>query len=173
MLVRVSELENELTLKGGLPPGRLEGVDDSQCSLASPVAYEVTVSKYEDGVVKIRGSVSCELVLTCVRCLEEFSYPVAGEIDIELMPKEMMPSGTEIELKSADLETDYYEGDEIEIDDFVREEVLLGIPFRPLCAEACRGLCSVCGKNLNNDSCCCDRNSQTLLGEKLKSFFTE
>jgi len=64
----------------------------------------------------------------------------------------------------------YFEGDEIDLDPFIYEEVLLDMPSRPVCSEDCKGLCGICGKNRNFEACDCHETSRTLLGEKLKSF---
>lgn len=169
MVIRVSELEKELSVKGELGKERFESREDDRFSVSSPVDYDLIVVKFDDRV-KVRGSVCCNLTLTCASCLEEFDFPVVGKLDIEFVPRDLMPAATEVELKTADLDVDYYEGDEIDLDDVVREEVLLSIPIRPLCSDGCKGLCSICGTNMNYEACQCHRNLQTLLGEKLKSF---
>jgi uncharacterized protein len=57
-----------------------------------------------------------------------------------------------------DLEEETYEGKFIDLDPIVREQVLLALPGYPVCQEGCKGLCSVCGGNLNERDCGCDRH---------------
>ena len=45
----------------------------------------------------------------------------------------------------------------VDLDPILREQVLLSLPEYPVCQEGCKGLCSVCGKNLNEGECGCDR----------------
>ena len=95
---------------------------------------------------------------------------ITMDMDIKLTPKTEIPQASEFELKDEDMDVYYYEGDEIDLDPFIYEEVLLDMPSRPICSEDCQGLCGVCGKNKNLESCNCSETSRTLLGEKLKSF---
>ena len=55
-------------------------------------------------------------------------------------------------------EEDTYTGKVIDLDPIVREQVLLALPAYPVCNEGCKGLCPVCGANLNERECGCDRH---------------
>uniref|UniRef100_A0A7V4LBY3 formate--tetrahydrofolate ligase n=1 Tax=Desulfobacca acetoxidans TaxID=60893 RepID=A0A7V4LBY3_9BACT len=59
------------------------------------------------------------------------------------------------EITAADLDVDFYTGDVVEVEIFLREQVLLALPLKPLCAETCRGLCPRCGADLNQETCHC------------------
>lgn len=52
-----------------------------------------------------------------------------------------------------------YKGDKVgewlEIDDDIREEILLNFPMKVLCKQDCKGQCSRCGADLNNQDCSC------------------
>ena len=50
-----------------------------------------------------------------------------------------------------------YDGDRIDLDEIVREQILLALPTRQLCAEDCKGLCPSCGANLNEKACGCEQ----------------
>jgi uncharacterized protein len=62
-----------------------------------------------------------------------------------------------LEVVAADEET--YSGKVIDLDPVVREQLLLSIPAYPVCRESCKGLCPVCGANLNDGDCGCDRRT--------------
>ena len=64
----------------------------------------------------------------------------------------------------------YFEGDEIDLDPYVFEEVMLNIPIKALCSESCKGMCPTCGKNLNIGECQCEKAGASVLAEKLKPF---
>ena len=49
----------------------------------------------------------------------------------------------------------FYSGDEIELDDFVRETLVMNMPGKVLCSEDCKGLCPKCGADLNLGDCGC------------------
>jgi uncharacterized protein len=61
----------------------------------------------------------------------------------------------EVELSDRDVVVGYYEGDRLDLGEVVREQVLLGLPLKPLCREDCHGLCPRCGKNRNAGACGC------------------
>jgi uncharacterized protein len=48
-----------------------------------------------------------------------------------------------------------FDGEAIDVDEIVREQILLSVPDRALCDENCRGICLMCGTNLNAGSCEC------------------
>jgi uncharacterized protein len=56
-----------------------------------------------------------------------------------------------------DAEEDTYSGKVVDLDPIVREQILLALPGYPVCDEGCKGLCPVCGANLNERDCGCDR----------------
>jgi len=51
-----------------------------------------------------------------------------------------------------------YSGKVIDLDPVIREQLLLALPSYPVCQESCKGLCPVCGVNLNERDCGCDRH---------------
>ena len=170
MVIRISEIEDAVKVTGAIEAAKfrtLEGAGD--ITLLEPVRYELTVAKRGD-VIIVKGPIVCTLTLTCSTCLEEFPRAVEAVLDVELAPKMLMPSQSELELTGEDLDTYYYEGDEIDVDPFVYEEIILNVPMKPVCREDCKGLCDVCGANQNRGECHCSAVSYTVLGEKLKSF---
>jgi len=103
----------------------------------------------------LKGNVKTTLRLTCVRCLNDFSFPISSSFDLTLSPLKKAPTEEEIELKEEDMESNFFEGGEIHLSEIACEQVFLEIPYKPLCHEDCRGLCPVCGKDLNLSACHC------------------
>jgi uncharacterized protein len=171
LTIKVSEIDDISVVKGTMDGSHHAGPEDEGFRFLSPVVYELTLRKFENGL-HISGPVSCELNLICVRCLEEVPFSVNTFLDVELAPKDLVPHSAEVELKGNDLDTDFYEGDEIDLDPLVYEEVLLNLPMSPLCRDDCKGLCDTCGKNKNYGACSCSKASNTLLAEKLKAFLS-
>jgi uncharacterized protein len=64
-------------------------------------------------------------------------------------------SKQEDELSTEDLEYGYYQDDVIDLDTLIFEQVMLQIPIKVLCTDACKGLCPYCGMNLNTANCGC------------------
>lgn len=169
MVVRLSEIEDILVVKGEMDTERFLEAGDSELKAATPVSYELTVRKFDDSVT-IEGPVTLDAVLECSRCLDEFTVPLSLNMAVKLAPKSKLSHSPEMELHSDDLDIYYYEGDEIDLDPFIYDEIMLNIPVRPLCREECKGICPRCGKNMNSDPCNCHEAPSSLLGEKLKSF---
>lgn len=169
MLIRLSEIEGTQILKGEMDITQFPKSDDIDFRLQKPVSYELTVAKFDD-TVAIDGPVSLAASLVCSRCLEEFGIELSLTMSVKLVPRTELPDSPETELHGEDLDVYYYEGDEIDIDPFIYEEVMLNMPVRPLCSEACKGICPQCGKNRNTEQCDCPEAPLSLLGEKLKSF---
>jgi len=61
--------------------------------------------------------------------------------------------GGEMELTMNDLEVGLYNNDRIDLEPILTEQVFLQLPIRTICGEGCRGLCPVCGTNLNRGAC--------------------
>lgn len=169
MIIRLSEIEESFVARGTMEASRFNEVEDRSVRVITPVAYELTVRKF-DNLVTVQGPVECTMSITCSSCLENFTLDLKAFLDIKLTPRIQTPRVSEMELRPDDMDVYYYEGDEIDLDPFVYEEVLLNIPVRPVCREDCKGLCPVCGRNKNVEDCQCDTAVHTLLGEKLKSF---
>src|SRR5205814_8075012 len=58
-------------------------------------------------------------------------------------------------LDAGDAEIGFYEGVGLELNDVLREFVLLALPMQRLCSENCKGICPECGQNRNQNECSC------------------
>jgi uncharacterized protein len=97
--------------------------------------------------------VKTTLELPCSRCLEPFSWPVDAEFDLRYQPHSANTGEGEREVEEDDLTTAFYENDQIDLGQLMREQFYLSLPMKPLCKDDCRGLCSTCGGNLNSVDC--------------------
>lgn len=106
--------------------------------------------------VKLAGRLSATVEINCDRCLKPLSVPVDQDFDLLYVPP-LRPAGAqdEKELGADDLDVGFYQGQSIDLDDVVREQIELALPMARLCAEQCRGLCPECGANLNEGECGC------------------
>jgi uncharacterized protein len=88
------------------------------------------------------GMVAGEAVLECRRCLREFTRPMSVPVDdVFLYPDDLAEGEYRIE------------GDNIDLEPLVRDAFVLALPLNPVCREDCRGLCVVCGADLNEVDC--------------------
>ena len=99
------------------------------------------------------GSVQTTLCAQCVRCLETYTFPLDRSFSAVLQPTPRL--GREIALDQDELSASFYHGEHVDVSVLVHEQIMLALPSAPVCYEACQGLCSQCGINLNQDSCAC------------------
>jgi uncharacterized protein len=103
--------------------------------------------------VRLVGSMKATVAFECDRCLSPLSAKVEQSFDLLYLPP--LGVGEEHELHDDDLSTAFYQGQAIDLDDLVREQVELALPMTRLCSAECRGLCVECGANLNRGECAC------------------
>jgi uncharacterized protein len=61
----------------------------------------------------------------------------------------------EVEIATGETEIGFYENGGMELEDILREQVLLALPMQRVCSENCKGICPVCGQNRNEAACDC------------------
>jgi uncharacterized protein len=81
----------------------------------------------------------------CVRCLE----PVVQEIDLDINETYLLNSEDDPDQEDVFA----LESDVLDVTDIVRQNLLVEVDEFPLCREDCKGLCPVCGANLNETTC--------------------
>jgi uncharacterized protein len=132
-------------------------------------ALKATLHKVSGGVI-LRGNFEATVVAPCKRCLLEVPLSLPIDFTLSLVPRAALKTGDEddakkddeskvrggsFELKDADHEV--YDGKTIDLEPIVREQLLLALPMNVVCRDTCEGLCSVCGQNLNEKQCGCER----------------
>ena len=114
----------------------------------TPVELEITNTGNK--VLELKGIGSVTVGIPCDRCLEQVAVKIPYEIEQKL---DLKKSDTE---RVQDLdENDYLTGMDLDVDRLVYLEVLMSWPLKVLCKEDCKGICSRCGKNLNEGPCGC------------------
>ncbi len=107
--------------------------------------------------VSVSGMIRGGVEAPCDRCLRAVSLPLEVEFDVSYLPRGAeAKSGEESELQSEDLVTSVYEGEHLDVDELVREQLLLALPTSVRCGEDCKGLCPTCGADLNAAACSCE-----------------
>jgi uncharacterized protein len=119
-----------------------------------PIAVDLILVKAAQAISatgRIKTSVTCE----CVRCLSRQLVPLDIPVATQFLPAlPPLPPG-EYQMPSEAAEDYYYQDDVVVLDDLVRQEVILAVPFRHQCRADCRGLCPQCGQDLNVGTCAC------------------
>lgn len=130
-------------------------LDDEHARLIEPpqVTGRINRSGHE---VRLQGQITARAEVECDRCLKRMAIPVETNFDVTYVPAADYVEGDTAELQEEDLGLSVYEDEVIDIDELVREQVLLTMPARALCIEDCKGLCPICGANQNETPCECE-----------------
>ncbi len=127
--------EEGLLLEGEKSPDILQIQNDRE-KFEENIQIEVRAFRVSGNLIVV-GRIATHVELICSNCLENFEFSIENEqfsYDCEILGRDV-----------------------IDITDPIREEIIMGLPLRPLCRENCKGLCSQCGQNLNLGSCHCKK----------------
>lgn len=113
------------------------------------------------GILNLNGRLKVGYTVPCYRCLKELSGDVELRINENLMSSE----------KAEDTEAYTYDSNTLDIDKVLVDNIILNLPMKQVCEEGCKGLCPMCGKDLNVEACGCSREEINPQMEALKNFF--
>jgi uncharacterized protein len=109
----------------------------------APLAVDIRLESVTEGVL-LTGSASGPLTGECGRCLD----PVSDELVVDFCELFAYPDSVTEETTEQD-EVHRLDGDYLDVEPVVRDAVVLGLPFAPLCRPDCAGLCPTCGQRLD------------------------
>jgi uncharacterized protein len=155
------------------PAGKIDF--DSKLNQVCELHAEGTVSllNHALGEIRVKGSLRVETETACDRCLEAIRLPIQSPFDLVYMPAGETAAGGEDEIDEAAVEVGFYEGNGLELDDVLREVVLLALPMQIVCSEACKGICPICGQNRNQRQCNCQTRAVDDRWNSLKNLRAE
>lgn len=124
--------------------------DDTGLILREPLRLDLDAQMVGEGVL-VRGKMETEVAAECRRCLVPVAVRIGEDVDMLFEPLS--------EDEQVDLGGEVYpmpvQGHRLDLSEAVREQLLLRIPDHLLCSESCRGLCAMCGAELNRTTCNC------------------
>ncbi len=129
-------------------------LEEEKLRLASALRVSGEVRRRREEVI-VKGAVNGKIEANCDRCLRPVPVPIDVGFDAHLVPAHVYHENETVELQAEDLDYSVFDGRTVDIDELVREQLLLSLPVRLLCQEDCRGLCAQCGADLNSQSCDC------------------
>ena len=122
----------------------IEVSEDEIISFEGPVKVIVNATNTGKGIM-VEGTTSGLLRLNCSRCLEPFIFSFEAPL------AEFYTTAVE----GVEEEAIHFTGDYLNLTPEVVKSLLLELPMKPLCSEKCKGLCPICGHNLNKGDCEC------------------
>ena len=159
MLYNVAQL-----LKQGVSASRKREVSGDLCDIdewnpgAVQVSGQVVLIRTPRGVLA-KGTAKLQLNRPCRRCLQVTSSEVTFDFEEEFLPSIDIETGATLPIGDAD-DPDLFidEHHVLDLTEVLRQYALATGESNGLCREDCRGLCPVCGKDLNEGPCGCDRS---------------
>jgi len=141
-----AEHEIDLTFK------EIEGM-----KLMAPVRGKMIASS-TGRVLLLEGAIDTEVEQVCYRCGTLYNQPVHAEFqeDFVVRPAQSHGQGPRIEEEEAPESRLFIDGTlDLNLDELLRQSILVALPLKPLCADDCRGLCPHCGHKLSEGPCAC------------------
>ena len=174
MKIRVTDITEKEKLLSGEEratsfPTLLQAQSDGECEFLSPVRISLSVVREYDHI-RVHGNVGTDVKLTCSRCLNEYTDPLTSAFTIFYTRSDDAQPEDEVELGEEDLVSVTFNGDEIDFTGEIAEQILLGLPYKPLCSDDCKGLCFSCGADLNSAACSCSETNASMVFSPLKGF---
>lgn len=144
-----------------------------ECRFNGQISVELTAGREMDHY-RVDGSLSVPVSLVCSRCLADFEQAVSSQFTIFFREGDSIGAdseeGDEVELDERALVSATFNGDEIDLQPEIGEQVALCIPLKPLCSEGCKGLCPFCGVDRNTVACECEKEAKPSKFSALKDF---
>ena len=167
MLITTLDLQKEpLVFREEIAEGAIEYAPDTRQVGVLPVSGKADLIVEHRGPqevvedIRVRAEYEGEFEVLCARCVEPVSVPLKGQFDLLFRPENADAEAGERAITEDETEIGYYGKSGLELEDVVREQVLLSLPGRTLCQPDCKGLCAHCGQNLNVKSCECAEGAE-------------
>lgn len=145
---RLAGAGDTMPMAGHLDEAAYE-LGDHEFALPDGIDYDLVLTNAGEGILAT-GLVRAHVVGTCDRCLEPAEFDVAGEVDGYYLFEE--PERLAEDEDDADYEL-VSPDRTIDLSGALVSALVMETPFVVLCREDCRGLCPVCGANLNEGDC--------------------
>ncbi|MDI3534542.1 MAG: hypothetical protein PWQ82_907 [Thermosediminibacterales bacterium] len=164
MKLDVSSIKNsigasiKINLKASLEPINFYG---SKLTFEEPLHLQGEAINTGESIL-IKANIKTNYKTECSRC----NKPIQKILEIEFC-EEFHPSSS-----SLNYDVNIFEGDEIKLDKVVIGNIILNIPMKILCSYDCKGLCHICGKDLNSGKCNCENRETDSRFAVLKDLFT-
>ena len=132
----------------------LQELKNSNCGFIEDIGIQLDFFKTGKTIL-LRGAIAATMQLRCIRCLDDFTRPLAATFHYNLLSEQEGDLPQEMEIPKEQFDLYYYSGAVIDIAPLVLEQIVLNIPTYTICQESCRGICQQCGADMNRVPCSC------------------
>ncbi len=143
--------EETLQAEIGELQGHFQGED---ILVTGKTPFEVVVKHIEKERITVSFEIVVKVARTCSRCLEtvDCEYSLSVFRNVNVVKQEAYVD----DVSDAD-KVSYIKDCTLDVDLLVLDELYTVLPMNVLCKEDCKGICKVCGTNLNESTCNCDQ----------------
>jgi DUF177 domain-containing protein len=135
-------------------PSELD-LSDERVTLCGPVSVRGRIRQAGTEVF-VKGHVEACAQVDCDRCLKPIELAVGNDFSLEYITGSDYEANGSAELTEDVMAVSVFDGEAIDIDEIVKEQILLSVPTRSLCKADCKGFCPTCGADKNAGDCGCD-----------------
>jgi uncharacterized protein len=167
MFIRVKDLEvRKIHFDEEFQPGEVDlGPDLRQVEPLRTKGHAELIREHHGGQetvedIRLVGKLDGVFEVNCARCLDPVRQKVSCSFDLLYRPGDATRNHDEVSISESETEIGFYSGEGMELEDSLREQVLLALPVKVVCRTDCKGFCPQCGKNLNQESCDCSLKSE-------------
>jgi len=157
MFLSIKEMElRKVRFDESFQPGEID-FSGSEINQSSPLHAEgrAELLANTDGEVRIKGHLNVTMESACDRCLGHAVFPLDANFDLFYRPNSSLAGDDEVAIDEGEAEMGFYEGAGLELEELLREQVLLMLPMQRVCSSDCKGICPVCGRDRNEAGCDC------------------
>lgn len=163
VILNVIDIQKEIgagqNFSGEISPDDIEWQGEL-IEFKSPIHMDGEIINAGD-ILLLNCNVSCILGLICGSCTKNFDYSLNFTFEARLSKN----------TENDDPDMFKYTGYEIDISDIVLQFIILEIPSKRQCKDNCKGLCPICGTNLNDHMCECSKNMKNSPNGKVDERF--
>lgn len=137
---------------------------DGSTAFTQPLHVRIRATLAGESIL-LDGRLQTTIRLICSRCLEPFefaidtSFSATAIADDPALGKDSFTG--DVELSADEMDVIPYVGENIDLRQEIAQQLIMALPFKPLCHDDCKGLCSRCGIDLNHHSCQCEKLDQS------------
>lgn len=173
MYISLQELElRPVRFTVDIPAGEIDFVNPAAQTSVLHASGIAELVRNALGEIRISGSLSVAMEAPCDRCLEPARFALNKPFDLVYVPTPE-DTGGERALDESASEVGFYDGGGIELNDVLREVVVLALPMRWMCEDDCKGICPSCGRNRNEEECDCNNKAADDRWNKLRNLRVE
>ena len=136
-------------------------LDRDEVAAIGPVTIEAHAARGDaEHEYLVDGTVRFSADYNCSRCLEPYPIANSSAFHVRFRPRPTVSEeNEEVEITAAEeLDVEFYTDRAVPLRDLAVEQLQLTIPMKPLCDDACLGLCPQCGANRNREQCGCEES---------------